>query len=75
MTDENELWTTSQVAEYIGAASVRSATGTLHRWGVHPVSREPGRSGQNLYRAAQVKAAKAARPGRGARIDLTKGDK
>lgn len=47
--------------------TVRSASRALHRMGLRPVAGEPGRSGQNLYDADEVRAAIAARPGRGAR--------
>ncbi|SED57935.1 hypothetical protein SAMN05216533_0010 [Streptomyces sp. Ag109_O5-10] len=63
-----ELWTVSTVAEYLGftgASATGSARRQLSRWGIAAVGREPGRSGQSLYRAAQVRAAHLARPGRG----------
>lgn len=66
----SELWTTTEVAEHIGASTVKSASRSLGRWGIKPVSRQPGRSGENLWDAEQVRQAKAARPGRGARTDL-----
>lgn len=56
---------TEEVRVMLGAATIRSVSRTLHRWGIEPVSREPGRSGMNLYDAGQVRAAIAARPGRG----------
>ncbi|MEU2427749.1 hypothetical protein ABZ619_43380 [Streptomyces sp. NPDC007851] len=63
-----ELWTVSVVAAYLGFTG-DSATGSarkqLSRWGIAAHSREPGRSGQSLYLAAQVRAAHEARPGRG----------
>lgn len=68
-----ELWTIDQVADYLGAASAKSASRTLSRWGVsavdyvpHPVSGRP----QARYPADAVRDAKAARPGRGSRTDL-----
>jgi hypothetical protein len=68
-----ELWTIDQVAEFLGAASIKSASSTLSRWGVaaadyvpHPVSKRP----QARYRADEVREAKASRPGRGRRTDL-----
>lgn len=67
---EPELWTIQGVAEYLEASSTGSARKTLSRWGVKPVSREAGQWGQSLYDADRVRAAKAARPGRGARTDL-----
>jgi hypothetical protein len=60
-------WTTEEVRVRLGAASIRSASRTLHRLGINPVAREPGRSGQNLYDVAEVEAALANRPRRGAR--------
>lgn len=66
-----ELWTIATVAEHIGATTTGSARKTLSRWGVKPVSREAGQHGQSLYDPAQVRAAHDARPGRGARTDLT----
>jgi len=59
----SEQLTTTQAAELAGV----KPTGVhrlLHRVGVRPVGREPGRGGQNLYDAAQVRAAVQARPGR-----------
>jgi len=64
---EPELWTTVEAAEYLGASSAGSGRKTLSRLGLAPVSREPGRGGQNLYDAAEVRAAKARMPGRGKR--------
>jgi hypothetical protein len=66
-----ELWTIATVAEHIGAMTTGSARKTLSRWGVKPVSREAGQHGQSLYDPEQVRTAHAARPGRGARTDLT----
>ncbi|MGW5657810.1 hypothetical protein [Streptomyces humi] len=58
----------SAVAAYLGFTG-KSATGSarkqMSRWGIAAHSREPGRSGQSLYLAAQVRAAREARPGRG----------
>ena len=69
MADGAGLWTITQVADYLGAASTGSARKTLHRWGVHAVGRQPGRAGASLYNAEQVRTARAGRPGRGARTD------
>ncbi|MGW4954563.1 hypothetical protein [Streptomyces parvulus] len=69
---EPTTWTLAEVADYIGAASTGSARRTLSRWGVRATGREPGRGGASLYDREEVKAAKAARPGRGARSDLKK---
>ncbi|MEU6664245.1 hypothetical protein [Streptomyces sp. NPDC046821] len=67
---EPTTWTIAEVAEYIGAASTDSARRTLSRWGVRAVGREPGRGGASIYRREDVLAARASRPGRGARTDL-----
>lgn len=63
----SELWTTAEAAAYLGASPAGSGRKTLSRLGVAPVSREPGRAGQNLYDASQVRAAKARMSGRGKR--------
>jgi hypothetical protein len=65
----DETWTIDQVADYLGAASTGSARKTLSRWGVSAIGRQPGRAGASLYDPAQVRAAKDAAPGRGARTD------
>jgi hypothetical protein len=70
-----ELWTTAEAAAYLGASSAGSGRKTLSRLGVAPVSREPGRAGQNLYDAPKVRAAKTRMPGRGKRpLDVTTED-
>lgn len=66
-----ELWTIAQVAAHIGASSNGSARRTLSRWGVRAATYQPGpHRVQARYNADQVRAAAAARPGRGARTDL-----
>ena len=60
-----ELINTEEVRVMLGAATIRSASRTLHRMGIAPVAREAGRSGMNLYDAEEVRAAIVARPGRG----------
>jgi hypothetical protein len=57
-----ELVSTEEVRVMLGAATIRSASRTLHRLGVQPVSREPGRSGMNLYEAEAIRRAIAGRP-------------
>lgn len=57
-----ELISTEEVRVMLGAATIRSVSRTLHRLGIYPVSREPGRAGMNLYDAVEVRAAVAARP-------------
>jgi len=70
MTEHPEpLWTIAEVAEFLGAASTGSARKTLSRWGVTARSRQPGRAGASLYSETEIRAAKAAAPGRGARTD------
>lgn len=70
MTD-TETWTLTEVAGYLKATSAGSARRTLSRWGVAAVGRQPGRGGESVYDRAAVEAARAARPGRGHRSDLT----
>lgn len=73
VTSEPELWSIGEVAEHIGASSNGSARKTLSRWGVAAVAYERGPSGraEARYGADEVRAAHAARPGRGARTDLS----
>ena len=72
MEEPTERWTISEVADFLGAASTGSARRTLSRWGVRAIGRRAGRGGESEYDAGQIRAAHAARPGRGARTDLTK---
>ncbi len=58
-----DLLTTGQAAE-LARVKPAGVHRLLHRAGIRPVGREPGRAGQNLYDAAQVRAALQARPGR-----------
>ena len=69
---EPELWTIDQAAEHIGASTPVSARKTLSRWGVKAVDYKPVEGGglRALYRADDIRTAKAARPGRGARTDI-----
>ncbi|MFF3420097.1 hypothetical protein ACFYW9_36345 [Streptomyces sp. NPDC002698] len=63
-----ELWTVSAVAAYLGftgESAAGSARRQLSRWGIAAKGREPGRGGQSLHLASQVRAANEARPGRG----------
>lgn len=60
-----ELWNTERVRVEYGYASIRSVSSELSRLSVKPVSREPGRDGQNLYDRDEVTAAFASRRGRG----------
>lgn len=68
-----ELWTTDEVAEYLGYATRNARTiarRQLLRWGIQPVARQPKADGQNLYPAAAVRARNEARNGKGRRTDL-----
>lgn len=69
----SDTWSIGQVREFLGAASVKSASRTLSRWGVSAVSYERGQSGRPEARfdAEQVQTAAKNRPGRGKRTDLT----
>jgi hypothetical protein len=66
-----DLWTTDDVAAHLGIAST-GVRKELHRLGIRPVARQPGRSGQNLYDPDEVKQAASARPGKGTRTDLAR---
>lgn len=63
-----ELWTVSEVAKYLGYSG-DSANGSarkqLSRWGLKPEGRQPGRGGESLFAADQVRDAHENRPGRG----------
>lgn len=77
MSDDTEQWTIDQVAEYLeysGPNARGSARRTMSRLGVKATHR-PGPTGrvQAYYPAAEVRAAQAARPGKGARTDLEGG--
>lgn len=63
MSESRELWSTERVRQELGAATIRSAGTMIVRLGLKPVSREPGRSGMNLYEPAEVRAAIASRSG------------
>ncbi len=64
----DELWTIAQVAAFLGVQP-GSARGTLSRWEVRAVRREVDDHGRahSLFDPDEVRAAHAARPGRGAR--------
>ena len=66
-----EDWYAEDVAEHMGIA-VSGVRTTLKRLGVRPYRHEPlpGGGVRAVYSAAAVRAAHAARPGRGARTDL-----
>lgn len=54
---ESEMWTLDEVAEFLGYDVRRSAYRALLRAGIRPVMRGPGRTGQNVYRASDVRSA------------------
>jgi hypothetical protein len=58
---------TETVRVMLDLGSLQSAARALHRMGIRPVAREPGRSGMNLYDAEEIRKAIANRPGRGKR--------
>ncbi|MFG3048155.1 hypothetical protein ACGFZR_24885 [Streptomyces sp. NPDC048241] len=66
------LWTIAEVAAHLGIKP-SSARGTLSRWGVRAADRRIDGAGRAhaLYDPNQVREAAAARPGRGARTDLS----
>lgn len=59
------LLTATEVATVVGVKNSRAARDTLRRWGVKPVSRGPGRTGENAYPAELVWRHQQNRPGRG----------
>ncbi|MEV5204391.1 hypothetical protein [Streptomyces sp. NPDC053720] len=59
-----ELWPLSRVAEYLGITP-GSARVQMRRWRLPAAGRAPGRGGESLYDADQVRALHAARRGRG----------
>lgn len=61
MPRKREMWTTSQVAEYLGIVN-NSVRAQMHRWGIPVLHRAVGRNGENMYDAAAVRAKAAARP-------------
>lgn len=70
-----EQWTIEEVAEFLGAASNKSASRTLSRWGITRVDTEEREHGRvaSLFDADQVRAAKTrprARGGRPSRASL-----
>lgn len=71
MTDR-ELWTTTQAAEHCGvkASTFRDYRSKSQLGVPAPVGSQPGRGGQDLYDADEIRAWHANRPGRGARTDL-----
>ena len=74
-TDEPELWTVEQVADHLGyrgPSAKGSARKQMSRWGVarHDVTDSPTGRIAARYRADDVRAAAASRPGAGYRSDL-----
>ncbi|WNI19233.1 hypothetical protein [Actinacidiphila sp. ITFR-21] len=59
------LWPVSHITGLLGLSSADATGGQLRRWGIPAEGRQPGRTGENLYPADLVEAARATRPGRG----------
>jgi len=59
------LLTASEAATVLGVKDSRAARDTLNRWGVRPIGRGPGRTGENTYPADLVWIHHQNRPGRG----------
>lgn len=59
------LLTATEAATVLGVKDSRAARDTLRRWGVKPISRGPGRNGENAYPAELVWQYHQNRPGRG----------
>lgn len=57
--------TATEAAVVLGVKNSRAARDTLRRWGVKPVGRGPGRTGENTYPADLVWQRQQSRPGRG----------
>jgi len=61
---DGDVAESQRVLAELAGVKITGAGRLLHRAGIRPVGREPGRAGQNLFDAAQVQAALQARPGR-----------
>jgi hypothetical protein len=68
--NDRGLWTTAQAAEYCGVKPVTYGYYRTKLGAPDPVSRQPGRKGQDLYDPEAVRAWQANRTGQGARTDL-----
>ena len=64
-----EKWRLSDVATHL-RLTTGSARVQMRRWGIEAIGRAPGRGGESLFAADQVRAAHLNRPGRGYRTDL-----
>jgi hypothetical protein len=67
------MWTTDQVGEFLGyqpETARRSVANWARRMGVEAAYRQPGRGGQNVFRAETVRRKAAEMPGSGTRTDL-----
>jgi hypothetical protein len=65
-----EQWPTSKAAAECGMSPAAFRRERTRSGAPAPVGREPGRSGEDLYDADEVRAWKASRPGRWPRTDL-----
>ncbi|MFB8122166.1 hypothetical protein ACFVG1_13345 [Streptomyces bacillaris] len=70
-SEPEEIWTTQDVADHLGITR-DAARKQLSRWGIKATYRyaEARNLYGSLFLASQVRAAHAARPGRGTRTDL-----
>lgn len=66
------LLTASEAATVLGVKDSRAARDTLRRWGIKPIGRGPGRTGENTYPAELVWLHHQNRPGRGWRKGRSK---
>jgi len=68
--EDVELWTTTQAGTYCGVTA-KTYRGYVSSLGApSAVAREPGRGGENLHVAADVRTWHARRGGQGRRTDL-----
>lgn len=67
----SDLVSSSEAAPLLGVATGEAARDKLRRHGYQPVSRRPGRGGENLYRRIDVERVIRDAPGQGARTDLS----
>ena len=65
-----DLVSSSEAAPLLGVATGEAARDKLRRHGAQPVSRRPGRGGENLYRRSDIEQVVRDAPGKGSRTDL-----
>jgi hypothetical protein len=59
------LLTATEAATVLGVKNSRTARDTLRRWGINPLGRGPGRTGESTYPADLVWRGHQSRPGKG----------